>query len=61
MGVVSHPEITTIPWEDVFPQEQRPSLLVLVDLTRETVDSDKVMDLISKEAHHVNLFMTVVT
>ena len=61
MGVVSHPGIPTIPWEDVFPQEQRPSLLVLVDLTRETVDSDKVMDLISKEAHHLNLFMTVVT
>ena len=47
MSVVSHPGIPTIPWEDVFPQELRPSLLVLVDFMRETVDSDKVMDLIS--------------
>ena len=37
------------------------TLLVLDDLMRETVNSDKVMDLISKEAHHLNLFMIVVT
>ena len=27
---------------------------------RETVDSHKVIDLLSKEAHHLNLFVTVV-
>ena len=39
MGVTFHPGILTIPWEEVFPPEQRPSLLVLDDLMRETVDS----------------------
>ena len=43
------------------PLKQRPSLLVLDDLMRETVDSDKVMDLLSEEAHHLNLFVIVVT
>ena len=45
----------------MFPLEQRPSLLVLDDLTRETVHSDQVMDLLSKKAHHLNLFLIVVT
>ena len=61
MGVTFHPGIPTIPWEEVFPPEQRPSLLVLDDLMRETVDSDQVMDLLSKKAHHLNLFVIVVT
>lgn len=47
MGVNFHPRIPTICWEEVFPLEQRPSLLVLDDLMRETVDSDQVMDLLS--------------
>ena len=55
MGVTFHPGIPTIPWE------QFPSLLVLDDLMRETVDSDQVMDLLSKKAHHLNLFVIVVT
>ena len=42
IGVTFHPGIPTIPWEEVFPQEQRPSLLVLDDLMRETVDSEQV-------------------
>ena len=37
----------------MFPPEQRPSLLVLDDLMRETFDSDQVMDLLSKKAHHL--------
>ena len=61
MGVTFHPGIPTIPWEEVFPPEQCPSLLVLDDLMRETVDSDQVMDLLSKKAHHLNLFVIVVT
>ena len=61
MGVTFHPGIPTIPWEEVFPPEQCPSLLVLDDLMRETVDSDQVMDLLSKKAHHFNLFVIVVT
>ena len=61
MGVTFHPGIPTIPWEEVFPPEQGPSLLVLDDLMRETVDSDQVMDLLSKKAHHLNLFVIVVT
>ena len=44
MGVTFHPGMPTIPCEDVFPPEQRPSLLVLDDLMKETVDSDQVMD-----------------
>ena len=60
MSVAFHPGIPTIPWGEVFPLKQRPSLLVLDDLMRETVDSDKVMDLLSKEARHLNLFMIVV-
>ena len=44
----------------MFPLEQHPSLLVLDDLMRETVDSHKVIDLLSKEAHHLNLFVIVV-
>ena len=61
MGVTFHPWIPTIPWEEVFPLEQHPSLLVLDDLMRETVHSDQVMDLLSKQAHHHNLFVIVVT
>ena len=61
MGVTFHPGIPTIPWEEVFPPEQRLSLLVLDDLMRETVDSDQVMDLLSKKAHHLILFVSVVT
>ena len=61
MGVTFHPGIPTIPWEEVFPSEQRPSLLVLDDLMIETVDSDQVMDLLSKKVHHLNLFVIVVT
>ena len=61
MGVTFHPGIPTIPWEEVFPPEQRPTLLVLDDLMRETVDSEQVMDLLSKKAHHLNLFVIVVT
>ena len=61
MGVTFHPGIPTIPWEEVFPSEQRPSLLVLDDLMRKTVDSDQVMDLLSKKAHRLNLFVIVVT
>ena len=61
MGVTFHPGIPTIPWEEVFSLEQRPSLLVRDDLMRETVDSDQVMDLLSKKAHHLNLFVIVVT
>ena len=61
MGVTFHPGIPTIPWEEVFPPEQRLSLLVLDDLMRETVDSDQVMDLLSKKAHHLSLFVIVVT
>ena len=61
MGVTFHPGITTIPWEEVFPPEQRPTLLVLDDLMRETADSDQVMDLFSKKADHLNLFVIVVT
>ena len=40
MGVVFHPGIPTTSWGEVLPVEQRPSLLVLDDLMRETVDSD---------------------
>ena len=61
MRVTFHPGIPTIPWEEVFPPEQRPSLLVLDDLMKETVDSDQVMDLLSKKAHHLILFVSVVT
>ena len=39
MGFTSHPGILTLPCEEVFPSEQRPSFLVLDDLMRETVDS----------------------
>ena len=45
----------------MFPPEQRPSLIVPDDLMRETVDSDQVMDLLSKKAHHLHLFVIVVT
>ena len=41
MDVTFHPGMPTIPWEEVFPPEQHPSLLVLNDLMRETVDSDQ--------------------
>jgi len=61
MGVTFQPGIPTILWEEVFPMEQRPSLLVLDDLMRETVDSDQVMDLLGKKARHLNLFVIVVT
>ena len=61
MGVTFYPGIPTIPWEEVFPLEQHPGLLVLDDLKRETVDSYQVMDLLSKKAHHLNLFVIVVT
>ena len=61
IGVTFHPGIPTIPWEEVFPPEQGPSLLVLDDSMRETVDSDQVMDLLSKKGHHLNLFVIVVT
>ena len=61
MSVTFHPGIPTIPWEEVFPPEQRPCFLVLDNLMRETVDSDQVMDLLSKKAHHLNVFVTVVT
>ena len=47
MGFTSHPGILTLPWEEVFPPEQRPSFLVLDDLMRETVGSDQVIDLLS--------------
>ena len=60
-GVTLHPGIPTIPWEELFPPNQCPSLLVLDDLMRETVDSDQVMDLRSKKAHHLNLLVIVVT
>ena len=45
----------------VSPPKQYPSSLVLDHLRRETVDSDKVMDLLSLEAHHLSPFMIVVT
>ena len=60
-GFTSRSGIPTIPWEEVFPLEQHPSLLVLDDLVNETVDSDQVMDLLSKRAHHLNLFVILVT
>ena len=61
IGVTFHPGIPTIPWEEVFHPEQRPSLLLLDDSMRETVDSDQVMDLLSKKGHRLNLFVIVVT
>jgi len=61
MGVTFHPGIPTIPWEEEFPLEQRPSLLVPDHFMQETVDPDQVMDLLSKRVHHLNLFMIVVT
>ena len=45
----------------VSPLKQHPSSLVLDHLRRETVDSDKVMDLLSLEAHDLSPFMIVVT
>ena len=47
--------------DDVFPLEQRPGLLALDDLMWETADSDQLMDLLSKGAHHLNLFVTAIT
>ena len=41
MGVTFHPGIPTIPWKEVFPPEQHPSLLVHYDLMKETIDSDQ--------------------
>ena len=61
MDVTFHTGIPTIPWEEVFPPEQHPSLLVLDDLMKETVDSNQVMDLLSKKAHHLIFFVIVVT
>ena len=61
MGVTFHPGIPTIPCEELFLPGQHPGLLVLDDVMRETVDSDQVMDLLSKKAHHLNLFEIVVT
>ena len=45
----------------MFLPEQLPSLFVLDDLMGELVDADKVMDLLCKEARHLNLFVIVVT
>ena len=56
-GVAFHPGIPTISWKEVVLPEQHPSLLVLDDLTRETVNSHRVMDLLSMETRHLNFFV----
>ena len=61
MGITFHQGVPSMCWDEVFPPEQCPSLLVLDDLMRETADSDQAMDLLSKGAHHLNLFVIAVT
>ena len=50
------PRNTNHPLGRSVSPEQCSSLLLLDDLMRETVESDQVMDLLSKKVHHFNLF-----
>ena len=61
MRITFHKGVSKSHWDEFFPPEQRPSLLVLDDLKRETANSDQVMDLLSKGAHHLNLFVIVIS
>ena len=57
MGITFHQGVPSMRCDEAFPPEQRPSLLVLDDLMRETADSDQVMDIYSARGLTTSIFL----